>query len=69
MKVTPAELAYVRSLGLYVTEKCDGCGKLLNQSFRYMTVESHEVYCSAACQDKAMGWDKPKRPRASRRLF
>ncbi len=35
MKLTPAELAYVRSLGLYITEKCNRCGKLLNQNVRY----------------------------------
>ena len=35
MKLTAAELAYVGSQGLYITEKCDGCGKLLNQAFRY----------------------------------
>jgi hypothetical protein len=58
MKLTAAELAYVRSQGLYITEKCDGCGKLLNQSVRYTTPERPETWCSAACQDKAMGWDK-----------
>jgi hypothetical protein len=28
MKITAAEVAYVRSQGLYVTEKCVGCGKI-----------------------------------------
>ena len=58
MKLTATELAYVRSQGLYITEKCDGCGKLLNQTVRYTTPGRPEVWCSAACQDKAMGWDK-----------
>ena len=35
MKLTAAELTYVRSQGLYITERCDACGKLLNRSFRY----------------------------------
>ena len=51
MKLTPAELAYVRSKGLYITQKCDGCGKLLNQTFRYTVTGKPEVYCSAACRD------------------
>ena len=53
MKLTPTELAYVRSQGLYVTEKCDACGKLLNQSFRYTITGKPEVYCSALCRDRA----------------
>jgi hypothetical protein len=35
MNLTPAELASVRAQGLFLTEKCDGCGKVLNQTFRY----------------------------------
>jgi hypothetical protein len=53
VKLTAAELAYVRSPGLYITEKCDGCGKLLNQSFRYTIMDKPEVYCSAKCRDLA----------------
>ena len=65
MKLTAEELAYVRSQGLYLTEKCDGCGKVLNQSFRHTTPGRSEVWCSAACQDKAMGWDQaPTRKKA-----
>ncbi len=45
MKLPAAELAYVRSQGLYVTEKCDGCSKLLNQSVRYTIKDRPEVYC------------------------
>ena len=51
MKLTAAELAHVRSPGLYITEKCDGCGKLLNQTFRYTMAGKPEAYCSAACRD------------------
>lgn len=51
MKLTANELAYVRSKGLYVTDKCDGCGKVLNQTLRYTITRKPEVYCSAACRD------------------
>jgi hypothetical protein len=53
MKLTAAELAYVRSQGLYVTEECEGCGKLLNQTIRYTIAGKPEVYCSAGCRDLA----------------
>ena len=33
MKLTSAEIAHVRSQGLYISQKCDDCGKLLNQVF------------------------------------
>lgn len=51
MKLTPSELMQVRSQGVYVTEKCDGCGKVLNQTFRYAIAGKPEVYCSAVCRD------------------
>jgi uncharacterized protein YecE (DUF72 family) len=51
MEISADELAYVRSQGLYVTEKCGGCGMLLNQTFRYTIAGKSEVYCSAACRD------------------
>lgn len=51
MKLTAAELAIVRGMGLYVTEKCDGCGKLLNQTLRYTIAGKPGAYCSAACRD------------------
>jgi len=51
MKLSPAELAYTRSQGLYITEKCDACGKLLNQTLRYTIAGKLEVYCSALCRD------------------
>ena len=58
MKLTAAELAYVRSQGLYITEKCDGCGKLLNQSVQYTVTGKPEVYCSAGCRDLAFFGDQ-----------
>lgn len=51
MKLTATEFAYVRTQGLYVTEKCDGCGKLLNQSLRYTIGGTPKVYCSGRCCD------------------
>ena len=51
MKLTAAELACVRSHGLYITAKCDKCGKLLNQTSRYTIAGKPEVYCSAGCRD------------------
>ena len=51
MKLTAAELVHVRSQGLYITEKCDGCGKLLNQTFRYTMAGKPGAYCSTACRD------------------
>ena len=51
MKLTAAEFAYVRSQGLHVTEKCDRCEKLLNQTVRYTIAGRAEVYCSAVCRD------------------
>jgi len=64
LKLTTYELAYLRSHGLYITEKCGGCGKLLNRSFQYTTANRPEVYCSAACQYKGMGWDRVRSQKA-----
>ena len=50
MKLTSAELTYVRAKDLFITDKCDGCGKLLNQSYRYTITRKPEVYCSALCR-------------------
>ena len=58
MRLAAAELAYVRSQGLYITEKCDECGELLNQSVRYTITGKPEVYCSAACRDSAFFGDR-----------
>jgi hypothetical protein len=58
MKLTAAEIAYVRSQGHYVTEKCDGCGKLLNQTIRFTITGKPEVYCSSSCRDSAFFGDR-----------
>ena len=51
MEISTPELAYVRTQGLYLTDKCDGCGKLLNQTVQYTIAGRREVYCSAVCRD------------------
>jgi hypothetical protein len=60
MMLTATELAHVRSQGLsiYITEKCDACGKLLNQTFRYTIADKPEVYCSAPCRDLVLFGDR-----------
>ena len=58
MKLTAAEPACVISRGLYVTEKCGGCGEMLNQTFRYTIAEKPEAYWSAACRDFAFFGDR-----------
>jgi hypothetical protein len=58
VKLTPRKFAYVRSKGLHITENCDGCGKLLNQTVRYTIAGKPEVYCSAECQDFAFFGDR-----------
>lgn len=60
MRLTPAELAYVGLQGLYVTEKCDGCGKLLNQNFRYTIAGKPGAYYSAVCRDLVFFGDSRK---------
>ena len=35
MELTRAEMSYIRSQGLHLTEKCDHCGEVLNQTFDY----------------------------------
>ncbi len=58
MKLTAIELAYVRLQGLYITEKCDGCGRPLIQSLRYTITGSAEVQCSVGCRDLAFFGDQ-----------
>jgi hypothetical protein len=58
MKLTASELAYVGAQGLYITEKCDGCGKILNQTVRYTISGKPEVYCSAVCRDLVFFGDR-----------
>jgi endogenous inhibitor of DNA gyrase (YacG/DUF329 family) len=64
MKLAASELALVHSHGLFILEKCGDCGKLLNQSFRYTAANRSEVFCSAACQDKGMGWNRVRSQKA-----
>ena len=66
MRLTAREIAQVRALGLYITEKCDKCGKVLNQTFRYTIVGQPEIYCSALCRDSVFFADRREvRKRAS----
>jgi hypothetical protein len=58
MRLLAHELAFLRSQGLHITEKCDGCGKLLNQGIRYTVGGKPEVYCSAGCRDLAFFGDR-----------
>ena len=58
MELSTPELAYVRSQGLCVTEKCDGCGKLLNQTVQYTIAGRREVCCSPICRDNAFFGDR-----------
>jgi hypothetical protein len=58
MKLNAAELASVRALGLFLTEKCDGCGRALNQTFRYTITGEPQAFCSALCRDNAFFADR-----------
>lgn len=58
MKLTTTELAHVRCRGLYMTEKCDGCGRLLNQTSRYTIAGRPEVYCAPPCRDRVFFGEK-----------
>jgi len=45
----------------YLTEKCDYCGQVLNQTFHYRLNDADpRTWCSAACQDADMGWGGPR---------
>ena len=61
MNLTAQELSYVRSQGLYLTEKCDGCKTILNQRVRYTISGKSEVYCSANCRDRVFFEDQLER--------
>ena len=65
MNLTVQELTYVQSQGLYVREKCDSCGAILNQSVRYTITGKVEVYCSAKCRDAASFEDQLERKKRS----
>ena len=58
MKLAAAELSYVRAHGLNITEKCDACGQLLNQTVRYTIAGKPQVYCSAPCRDLVFFGDR-----------
>ncbi len=69
MKNTAADLAQVRSYGLYITKKCDRCGKLLNQTVCYMITGRPEVSCSAECRDAVFfGDSKQAKKHATSRI-
>ena len=61
MNLTAQELSYIQSQGLYVREKCDSCGAILNQSVRYTITGKAEVYCSANCRDGVFFEDQLER--------
>jgi hypothetical protein len=58
MNLTAAEVVAVRALGLFLIEKCNGCGRALNQTFRYTIAGRPEVFCSALCRDTAFFADR-----------
>jgi hypothetical protein len=66
VKLTAAELSSIRLTGLYVTEKCDACGKVLNQTIHYTTAERQQVYCSAVCRDTAFFGDRRQAEKLAR---
>ena len=57
MRLVALELACVRSCGLYITQKCDGCGRLLNQNVHYTITGRSELFCSSPCRDNAFFGD------------
>lgn len=66
MRLSEAHISAIRSVGFYVTEGCDGCGKILNQSFQYS--DGHgQRFCSDSCFTKATGIERYRRPPAQRR--
>jgi hypothetical protein len=54
MKLTSTESNEIKSQGLYIADKCDSCGKPLNQTIRYSRPDRKgRTYCSAECCDLA----------------
>jgi endogenous inhibitor of DNA gyrase (YacG/DUF329 family) len=54
MKLTSKESNDIKSRGLYIADKCDSCGKPLNQKIRYTRADRKgRVFCSAECCDLA----------------
>ena len=57
MLLNTEQISAVAKLGLYLTHRCDQCGKVLNQSYYYcIRAEDNVRWCSRECQNKAMGW-------------
>jgi hypothetical protein len=69
MRLTEAEFQAVRAQGLYITDKCDACGWILNQSYRYTILDKPEVYCTANCRDEVFLGAKAQRVRDGERCF
>ncbi len=65
MNLTAQELSFVRTQGLYITEKCDSCGAILNQSVRYTIAGKAEVFCSTNCRDAGFFEDQLERKKRS----
>jgi hypothetical protein len=54
MKLTAEESSKLKSQGLYIADKCDSCGNLLNQTMRYTrTDRTGCTYCSVECRELA----------------
>ena len=65
MNLTAQELSFVRTQGLYLKEKCDGCKTILNQSVTYTIAGKPEAYCSSTCRDGAFFEDQLERKKRS----
>ena len=61
VRLTVEEVTYIQTQGLYVTEKCDDCKTILNQSVTYTIAGKPEVYCSSTCRDGAFFEDHLER--------
>jgi len=52
LKLLPEQIAQVRARGLYVTECCDACRAVLNQSHRWTIQGVNRVFCSEDERDR-----------------
>jgi hypothetical protein len=60
VKLTAEESSKLKSQGLYVADKCDSCGKLLNQTMLHTRPDRKGcTYCSAGCRDLAGKGQEP----------
>lgn len=65
--MNPSELARIRAAALYITEKCDNCGKVLNQTFHFS--DGHDQkFCSDSCFTSATGTERYRRPPTQKRI-